>query len=165
MVTYIAPILPILISSVLTIIKLGSIQELRRAMRRREPVKLSTVYQPFENWLRKDKNKNQGHGLKVKRDASLTILVFTSVYAVFNIPTAICYVFHLVKMDSGQTLSSYFMFDKPGYYFHNFLLNLSIPLNSTINPLVYLARMKAFRCFLLMYLRQIFLYFRLPIYF
>ena len=160
MITYVAPIMPILVSSVLTIKQLGSIQELRRSIRLKEKVKLYSVYQPFERWLRKD--NNHGHGLKVKRDASLTILVFTAVYAVFNIPTAICYVFHLVEMPQK---SGYFKFDRPGYYFNNFVLNLSIPLNSTVNPLVYLARMKAFRNFLLIYLRKIFKYFRLPIYF
>ena len=164
MLTFVVPILPILASSILTLIKLGSIRdELRHAIRARERVKLSSVYQPFERWLRKN-NNNQHPGLKVKRDASVTILIFTAVYAIFNIPTAICYVFHLVEVETGQK-SSYFVFDRPGFYFSNFVLNLAIPLNSAVNPLVYLARMKAFRSFLLIYLRKIFRYFRLPIYF
>lgn len=172
MVTYIAPTLPILISSILTMNKLGSLHEFPNRVRSKERLTSLRQYQPFERWLsvnKKDKgwhgnHKGAANGARVKRDASITTLIFTAVYAVFNIPTAICYIFQLAEMDAGEK-AKFFSFDRPGFYVSNFMLNLSIPLNSTVNPIVYLVRMRGFRNYLLIYLRKIFKYFRLPIYF
>lgn len=157
MVIYITPIFPILTGSFLTISKLGSLQE--HLKRKAKPVRLTSIYQPFESWIKKDDCR-----LKNKRDASVTILIFTAVYAIFNIPMAICYVFHIIEMVPSHR-NQYFSFDSPNFYFNNFIFNLAIPLNSTVNPLIYLARIKAFRKFIKVYLRKIFIYFRLPVYF
>ena len=40
---------------------------------------------------------------------------------------------------------NFFGFDSPNYYFMNFIFQLSVPLNSLINPAVYIFRIRSFR--------------------
>ena len=108
------PIFPILISCVISIFALmGSAREGRTA--------------------------EQG---KEKRYASITIVMFTVIYAVFNIPSSLLNLFNL--FNSNLLWNDMLAFDQLGY-FSNFVWSLSIPLNSLCNPILYIIRMKNLR--------------------
>ena len=79
---------------------------------------------------------------KEKRYASVTIVMFTVIYAVFNIPSSLL---NLVNLFNSSLLWEEMLgFDKLGY-FSNFVWSLSIPLNSFCNPILYIIRMKNLR--------------------
>jgi hypothetical protein len=171
MVTYVAPIFPILLSSVLTAWKLRKNQQLHGLDRSSEParsregprtgpgrgrekVRLSSVYGPLEVWIARHKAE-----VHVKRRSSVTILIFSAVYAVFNIPMAVCYIFHAIDEGNG------FLFDRPGFYFTSLVYNLAVPLNSLVNPIIYFVRVKGFRSFILGYVRRAMQFCKMPTYF
>ena len=80
-----------------------------------------------------------------KRYASVTIVMFTVIYAVFNIPSSFLNLYQLFdKVGLDEKLA----FDKLGY-FSNFVWSLSIPLNALCNPILYIIRMKNLRAALL----------------
>ena len=111
------PIFPIIISCVISIFALmGSAREGRTAEQSEE-----------------------------KRYASVTIVLFTVIYAVFNIPSSFLNIFAIYD---GERLGGMLAFDKQGY-FSNFVWSLSIPLNALCNPLLYVIRMKNLRAALL----------------
>ena len=94
----------------------------------------------------------------------MTILIFTAVYAIFNIPMAVCYIFHTIGTGSTDE-NKFFKFDGPGYYFSNLVFSIAVPINATFNPIVYIIRMSAFRAYILSYVRKVMLVFRIPVYF
>ena len=123
-----------------------------------------SVYRPFERWIKSE--PSQHHLLKIRREATVTILIFTAVYALFNIPMAVCYILHNLEFEvPNAATSSFFQFDTGGSYFTNFVFNLAIPLNSTVNPGIYITRMQDFRAFILFYVRRLFLRYNVPVYF
>ena len=98
---------------------------------------------------------------KQTKQASLTVVLVTSIYLVCNVPTLLYYlqlIYNQVnagflgsdKITYEQYISSYEA--GPGmfnYYLSLVGLNLPIVLNSTLNPAVYLWRMQPFRRFVL----------------
>ena len=74
-----------------------------------------------------------------KRYASVTIVMFTVVYCIFNIPASAVNLIGASKLDSFDTYS----------YFGNFLFGLSIPLHSLTNPILYIMRMRNLRTWVL----------------
>ena len=80
----------------------------------------------------------------VKVSSTVTILCFTMVYVVFNIP--VCVIWILITIDYFNGFKYNFLaFDLDGYYFYNFISVHSVALNSTINPIIYISRIKCFR--------------------
>ena len=163
-----APIIPVLVASFLTCTILSRDKEQRKRTFPPQPLnyrhknrqitqrtKLSNDYQPFQIWVKKARIVDQ-----MKRHASVSILIFIAVYVLFSIPSTVCYVIYTI-----DTARESFEFDRRGFYFNNFVFHLLIPLNSMINPVIYFIRVKAFRDYLKRYLRKIFKYLRLPIYF
>ena len=79
-----------------------------------------------------------------KREASVTIVLFTLLYVILNIPTLIFWIMMLRDWDSGYT-TSLLDFDHPYYFYSNFVDVLTVALNSLLNPLLYLIRMRELR--------------------
>ncbi|KAL5249907.1 hypothetical protein ACHWQZ_G015846 [Mnemiopsis leidyi] len=105
------------------------------------PILMSCVVSIFAlmGSAREGRTVEQG---KEKRYASVTIVMFTVIYAVFNIPSSLL---NLVNLFNSSLLWEEMLgFDKLGY-FSNFVWSLSIPLNSFCNPILYIIRMKNLR--------------------
>ena len=78
-----------------------------------------------------------------KRRASTTIVIFTTVYLLFNIPHAISVILQTVGVHSNWRINLLeFDYSNPPYlfYFKNYVTVISTTLNSAVNPLVYLWR-------------------------
>ena len=84
---------------------------------------------------------------KAKTYASVTIVLFTLLYVILNIPTLIFWIMMLRHWDSGYT-SSLMKFDQPYYFYSNFVDVLTVALNSLLNPVLYLWRMRELRKYL-----------------
>ena len=82
-----------------------------------------------------------------KNYASMTIVLFTLLYVVLNIPTLVYWIMMLAHWTSGYT-SSLLKFDHPYYFYSNFVEILSVALNSLFNPVLYLLRMRELRKYL-----------------
>ena len=82
-----------------------------------------------------------------KHRASKTIVIFTVIYLLFNIPLATSVVLQTVGVHTNWTINLLkFDYANPPYlfYFKNFINVISTALNSAINPLVYLWRFKEY---------------------
>ena len=78
---------------------------------------------------------------RVMIDATITIVIMTAVYIVFNMPCWIFFITVLVNINNPtQWLRTSF-----ALYFNIFVGRLSVVLNSAINPLVYFCRMRGLR--------------------
>lgn len=167
---YAAPIIPILVATVVSCTILSRDKPPSTTLRQKGPVPLklphhgdrlvTNLYQPLGIWDNKARGRLRNKRDN-KRDNTVTILIFTAIFAVFNIPAAICYIIYTYDPVEVETL---FQFDRNGFYFNNFIFNLAIPINALVNPLVYLVRMKLFRDSLRRYLRKMFKYLKVPIY-
>ena len=116
--------------------------------------------------LLKRSKRRVGTTASVKRQdkASGTIILFTSVYVVCNVPLTI-YVIYLTSLVANLvsrankivtnriTLSEYGATFSGSYFERHYVwiigINLSTVLNSTLNPILYIWRMKNFRDFLI----------------
>ena len=79
-----------------------------------------------------------------RRQATWTIILFTLLYAVFNIP-AVCFeIIGAVDMYSGGRYN-FFWWDLGHRYFRNMITVLSIGLNAAANPVLYFWRMRGIR--------------------
>ena len=81
---------------------------------------------------------------RVKRESTITIICFTIVYAVFNIPVCTFCILDTIDFLSGWKYN-FLSFDMPNLYLYNFINVDSVAINSAINPLLYLWRMKTLR--------------------
>ena len=84
--------------------------------------------------------------IKSRHKASTTILIFTFVYAFFNIPLVLFFIAQTVEYHCGVKFKDtlfYFDLKDPEYYFYfgNYIFTMSTVLNSAINPILYLWRM------------------------
>ena len=86
-------------------------------------------------------NRGERGGDKGKRYASTTIVLFTLLYVVLNIPTLIYWIMMLAHWSSGYT-TNLLKFDQ---HYSNFVEILSVALNSFLNPVLYLIRMRELR--------------------
>ena len=84
----------------------------------------------------------EGKSDELKRQASVTVMLITFVYIIFNLPLCITI---LINFVGNYYEVNVFDFDAPAYYVTNLFFQLSVPLNSLINPVVYLTRMGDFR--------------------
>lgn len=96
---------------------------------------------------RVDQNVRHGSGRKElqrsRNRATVTILLFTGVYAVFNVPLVVSEILHTIDYHNDYRFDFHsFDYDKQYYlYYDNFISLLSVALNAAINPLLYLWRM------------------------
>ena len=79
-----------------------------------------------------------------KKSSTITIVWFTLVYCLFNIPVCVMWIMLTIDYYSGWKYR-FFAFDLDGFYFDSFIAGHSVALNSALNPLLYFWRMKLFR--------------------
>ena len=92
--------------------------------------------------LRTESKHRKSMLVKTKDDATLTIILLTVLYIVFNVPLCISNILWTIQ----DTLKkNFFKFDEPKYYFNNYVYSLCAPLNALANPIVYFLRMKRLR--------------------
>ena len=96
--------------------------------------------------LKNSRNRNDSYevGVDEKRYASITIVIFTFIFAIFNIPASLL---NLIGYNS-ELQQKILSFDTMGY-FGNFVFTLSIPLNAMCNAVLYTVRMKQLKMTLL----------------
>ena len=87
---------------------------------------------------------------RIKVNASITIIVFTSAYILFNIPVFVQFLLYIVTLYKYQTypgplFSSLWMY----YYSWNVVFVLCVALNATINPFIYFCRMGHFKIYVM----------------
>ena len=81
-----------------------------------------------------------------KRKATVTILIVTIVYIIFNIPVFVQYVIKsIIKFHDYSYKSTYYSSTTMKYYSWNVTLVLCVVLNSTLNPFIYFFRMEQFK--------------------
>ena len=85
----------------------------------------------------------------LKRQATITIIIFTVVYFIFNIPLFILYIFWFITAAKYTYPGPYFSSNVMYNYSWNFTETLSVALNSTANPIIYFLRIRNFRNFVL----------------
>ena len=78
-----------------------------------------------------------------RRSATITIIMFTLVYIILNIPAVSYELVGAVEMYTSGNNS--FAWDSPYQYFRNMISAISIVINATVNPCLYLLRMNSFR--------------------
>ena len=81
---------------------------------------------------------------KSKDSATMTIVLLTSLYVVFNLPMCVANIFWTIE-DTSSELNGFFNFDHPAYYFNNLVYCLCVPLNSQANPILYFCRIRRLR--------------------
>ena len=89
--------------------------------------------------------KDGGWKESVKRQGSITISLFTVLYVTLNFPTLVYWLIFLTSYSRGNWDTSLYNFDHPYYFFFNFSEVLCVGLNSLLNPILYLVRMKKLR--------------------
>ena len=97
-------------------------------------------------------NKHAAQAREAKRAATITIVLLTVTYIVFNVPYCLLMMDQLVTSLSDRTLKSILagLTAHPHYIeIYNLIVFYSIPLNSTVNPIIYITRMKNLRLFIL----------------
>lgn len=93
----------------------------------------------------------RGELRRSRNRATITILLFTLVYAAFNVPLVVSEILHTVDYHTDYRFD-FHSFDyqhKYILYYDNFVSLLSVSLNAAINPLLYLWRMPSCRVFML----------------
>lgn len=95
--------------------------------------------------LRSRAISNSRSSSRMKVNASITIILFTLTYILFNIPVFVQFILYLVTLYKykypGPLFSSLWM----SAYSWNVLFVLNVALNATINPFIYVSRMQHFR--------------------
>ena len=118
---YTVPIVPILVSCVITVMVLA---------RSRPMTVTRTNSDPDAN----------------KKRATVTVVLFTLLYVVCNVPFTVYEI--LTTLDLYKTEWELLEFDEHGQYFTNFITIHSVALNSTGNFFLYLWRIRALREYL-----------------
>ena len=79
-----------------------------------------------------------------RRGATITIIIFTILYIVFNIPAVMFEIMGTIEIYSYGKYS-FFHWDTDYRYFRNMISAVSVGVNASINPCLYLLRMDSFR--------------------
>ena len=79
-----------------------------------------------------------------RKEATWTIILFTLLYAVFNVPAALYEMLGAVDLYTGNRFD-FFSWDLGHRYFRNMITVLSIGLNAAANPVLYFWRMRGMR--------------------
>ncbi|XP_063695016.1 type-2 angiotensin II receptor-like [Bolinopsis microptera] len=81
-----------------------------------------------------------------KRAVTKTVVLFTVIYILFNLPFVTYFIVAHVDRFSGFKYNV-FEFEKPSFNLRSFVVSISVMMNSTVNPMLYLFRFKRFRLF------------------
>ena len=111
---------------------------------------LKNSKRPLCKWQKVEKRQSQAtlHLNKSKDNATMTIVLLTTLYVIFNIPMCMFNIFWMIddmKKESDADAPGFFDFDNPTYYVNNLVYCLCVPLNSLANPVLYLCRIKRLR--------------------
>ena len=81
---------------------------------------------------------------QANREVTITIILFTLIYMVCNLPQVVMHFITIIgqSIDSTQNFMDW---DKPYFYWFKFYMTLLVPINSALNPILYLWRMKKMR--------------------
>ena len=79
-----------------------------------------------------------------KREATITIICFTFMYIIFNVPVVVTTILLTVNFACGWKYD-FFSFDSPANYFITFINVHSVALNAALNTIIYFWRMKKVR--------------------
>ena len=90
-------------------------------------------------------NEHRARDLKSKRSVTFTIVILTVTYIVFNLPYCLVALDQLVyslSEEKANIIRAWFNSSTTPYYneIFRFLIAYSVPLNSTINPIIYILR-------------------------
>ena len=132
---FILPLFPIVISCLISV------------------VKLKTTVTHFDSGNTKVGHEHAARAKKNKRSATITIIVLTVAYIVFNVPYCLLMLDELVvSLSEGKAniIRAWFNSSRTPYYLeiYSFFAQYSIPLNSTMNPVIYILRIKSLRCYI-----------------
>ena len=83
---------------------------------------------------------------KLKNSATITIILVTLNYIIFNLPLAVFLTMALVDELSGWRFN-FFGFEWPDLLFSNLVVDMAVVLNSFMNPVLYFLRLKGMRGF------------------
>ena len=79
---------------------------------------------------------------RANREVTVTIILFTVLYMLCNLPPVAMHLLTII----GQNYNVYLMsWDQPYWYFFKFYTILLVPINSALNPLLYMWRMRKMR--------------------
>ena len=86
----------------------------------------------------------------IKQRCTITILIVTFVYLIFNVPVFINWVFYAIVLlnDYPYPDDTFYNSTVMYYYSWSFTKIVSVTLNSSINPIIYFFRMRRFRYYL-----------------
>lgn len=85
---------------------------------------------------------NRMSTVKATTHATITILITTGVYIMFNVP---CWAFYGYFLSGKKDNPVKWLRGETGMYINIFLYRLSVVMNSAVNPVIYLCRMNALR--------------------
>ena len=105
------------------------------------PILVSCLLSSYELKTKSNPLKRRDNS---KRHATITIICFTLIYALFNIPRAIWDIMLTVDYYCDWRYD-FSYFDRHHYHFVNFMILLSVSINSAMNPLLYFWRMGKLR--------------------
>ena len=114
------------------------------------PVLLCCLLSTSKIWFSTRFTSSLNHLNQVKVRATVTILIFTGTYVVFNIPIFVLFVlrlllFPLKEKYPGRFFSNWFIYR----YGWNLCKMLLPAINSALNPIIYYTRMNRFKAWLL----------------
>ena len=79
--------------------------------------------------------------MEARRKATITLVIFASIYLFFNSPIAVYFII--------QTIDASILYWNNSSYFDTFIISISVALNATINPFLYMWRMHSFQLYIL----------------
>lgn len=125
------PVVPIIVSCVVSAVKIQSSISFRGSRKRRS--------------LRRSESTSSSLSSATSKKATITIIIVTAVYIIFNIPLFINYVLFVISIlcysYPGPIYDTVVMY----YYFWNVTDLLNTALNASANPIVYFTRFQRFR--------------------
>ena len=104
------------------------------------PITLSCCISMYVIILSLNVSEQNNSVTAMKRSATITILLVTSVYIIFNIPVFIIFCIHL-----HEVVTDTYTYISDNTYVWVIVYVINTSLNATINPIVYVSRMKMFR--------------------
>ena len=102
--------------------------------------------------LEMDERNINGHAINEKKKITMTVIVVTLVYIIFNVPPVVTVILYSIGYLYPKT-ETLFAFDSY-FYYNNFQEIFCVGLNSSTNPIIYVLFMPRFRKFFFQFLRH-----------